>query len=125
MGETRVQFEIYGPEGKSIKLEALVDTAATFTKVPESVAVKLGLKAQYEAEVELGDGRILKRRLALAEVEIEGVRRPVLVAIGGEDEQILLGYTALEILGFKVNPVTGKLERTVAIEYLEAMADGR
>jgi predicted aspartyl protease len=48
-----------------------------------------------------------------------------LVAIGGEDEQILLGYTALEILGFKVNPVTGKLERTVAIEYLEAMADRR
>jgi clan AA aspartic protease len=117
MGETRVQFEIYGPEGKSIKLEALVDTAATFTKVPESVAVKLGLKAQYEAEVELGDGRILKRRLALAEVEIEGVRRPVLVAIGGEGERALLGYTTLEILGFKVNPVTGKLEKAVAIEY--------
>jgi clan AA aspartic protease len=124
MGETRVQFEIYGPEGKSIKLEALVDTAATFTKVPESVAVKLGLKAQYEAEVELGDGRILKRRLALAEVEIEGVRRPVLVAIGGEGERALLGYTTLEILGFKVNPVTGKLEKAVAIEYLETMACG-
>jgi len=98
--------------------------AATFTKVPESVTVKLGLKAQYEAEVELGDGRILKRRLALAEVEIEGVRRPVLFAIGGEGERALLGYTTLEILGFKVNPVTGKLEKTVAIEYLETMAGG-
>jgi predicted aspartyl protease len=117
MGETRAQFEIYGAEGKAIKLEAIVDTAATFTKIPRSVAVKLGLEARYEAEVELGNGRIIKRGLALAEVEIEGVRRPVLVAIGGEDEQALLGYTTLEILGFKANPVTGKPERTVAIEY--------
>jgi len=124
MGETRAQFEIHGADGKSMELEALVDTAATFTKVPESVAVKLGLKAQYEAEVQLSDGRILKRRLALAEVEIEGVRRPVLVAIGGEDEQALLGYTTLEIMGFKVNPITGKLEKTVAIEYVETMPGG-
>jgi predicted aspartyl protease len=28
----------------------------------------------------------------------------------------VIGYTTLEILGFKVNPVTGKLERTPAIE---------
>jgi len=117
MGETKARFEIYGANGKSAELEATVDTAATFTKVPESVAARLGLKAQYETEVELSDGRTIKRGLALAEVEIEGVRRPVLVAIGGEGERTLLGYTTLEILGFKVNPVTGKLEKTVAIEY--------
>lgn len=123
MGETKVRFEIHGADGKSMELEALVYTAATFTKVPESVATNLGLKAQYETEVELGEGRILKKGLALAEVEIEGVRRPVLVAIGGEGERPLLGYTTLEILGFKVKPLTGKLEKTVAIEYLEAMAE--
>lgn len=115
MGETRAQFEINGADGKAIQLEATVDTAATFTRVPESV--KLGLKAQYETEVELSDRRILERRLALADVEVEGARRPVLVAIGGEGERVLLGYTTLEVLGFKVNPVTGKLEKTVAIEY--------
>jgi len=117
MGETRARFRVYGPNGKSVELEAIVDTAATFTKVPRSTAMELGLKAGYEADVELGDGRILKRKLALAEVEIEGVRRPVLVAVGGEGERALLGYTTLEVLDFKVNPVTGKLERTVAIEY--------
>ncbi|MEM4216735.1 MAG: aspartyl protease family protein [Candidatus Methanomethylicaceae archaeon] len=117
MGETRAQFKIYGADGKAIELEAIVDTGATFTRVPEPLAVKLGLKAQYETEVELSDGRKIKRWLALAEVEIEGVRRPVLVAIGNEGEQALLGYTTLEILGFKVNPITGKLEKTVAIEY--------
>ena len=99
MGKTRAQFEIHAADGKAIELEAMVDTAATFTKVPESAAVKLGLKAQYETEVELSDGRILKRRLALAEVEIKGIRRPVLVAIGGEGERALPGYTTLEVLG--------------------------
>jgi len=32
-------------------------------------------------------------------------------------EKGLLGYTALEVLGFKVNPLTRRLEKTFAIEY--------
>lgn len=31
----------------------------------------------------------------------------------------IIGYTTLEILGFKVNPVTRRLEKTTAIEYRE------
>lgn len=115
MGETRAPFKIYGINGKVAELEALVDTGATFTKIPETAARELKLEAQYETEVELADGRRVKRGLALAEVELEGVRRPVLIAIGGE--RPLIGYTTLEVLGFKVNPITGKLERAIAIEY--------
>lgn len=119
MGETRARLKIYGPDGKAIELEALVDSGATFTKVPKEMADSLGLKSRYETEVELADGRRVKRGLAEAEVEVEGVRRPVLVAIGEEGERALIGYTTLELLGFKVNPITGKLERTPAIEYSE------
>ncbi|MEA3355721.1 MAG: aspartyl protease family protein [Candidatus Bipolaricaulota bacterium] len=117
MGETRAHFKIYGIDGEVAELEALVDTGATFTKIPESLASALGLQAKYETNVELADGRQVKRGLALAEVELEKVERPVLIAIGGEEEKPLIGYTTLEVLGFKVNPITGKLERTVAIEY--------
>jgi clan AA aspartic protease len=117
MGETRTAFKIYGIDGEAVELEAVVDTGATFTKIPESVVSKLGLEVKYEAEVELGDGRRVKRGLALAEVEIEEVKRAVLIAVGGKDERPLIGYTALEVLGFKVNPITGRLEKTVAIEY--------
>ena len=118
MGETRIHFKIYGTNGEVADLEAIVDTGATFSKIPESVAARLELEAKYETEVELGDGRVIGRRLTLAEVEIEEVRRPVLVAIG-EDEKPLIGYTTLELLGFKVNPITGKLERAMPIEYRE------
>jgi predicted aspartyl protease len=105
MGETRAQFEIYGAEGKAIKLEAIVDTAATFAKIPRSVAVKLGLEARYEAEVELGNGRIIKRGLALAEVEIEGVRRPVLVAIGGRTNRPCLAIPLWRFWASKRTPL--------------------
>jgi hypothetical protein len=61
----------------------------------------------------------LTRGLALGEVEIEGVKRPVLVAIGGDEEAPIIGYTALEILGFKVNQITRRLERTPAVELVD------
>ena len=116
MGETTVTLIIHGPEG-SAELRTLVDTGATFSKIPRSIVEKVGLEAEYETPVELGDGRIITRTLALAEVEVAGVRRPMLVALSEEAEAPLMGYTALEILGFKVNPVTRELEKTNAIEY--------
>ena len=115
--ETLAKFKVYGPNGRFAELEALVDTGATFTKIPKSIASKLGLQAKYATDVELGDKRIIRRELALGEVEIEDVRRSVLIAIGGDDERPLIGYTTLELLGFKINPITGKLEKTFAIEY--------
>lgn len=116
MGETKVWLKLYGPLG-SVELEALADAGATFTKIPKDTAAKLGLELRYEARVELADRRVITRRLALAEMEIEGVRRPALIAVAENEEGPLLGYTTLEALGFKVNPLTRKLEKTVAIEY--------
>jgi len=116
MGETVTTVRIYGRFG-STTIELLVDTGATFTKISKAIGEKVGLEAQYTTEVELSDGRVVERKLALAELEMEGVKRPVLVALSEDGEKVLLGYTALEVLGFKVNPVTRKLEKTFAIEY--------
>ena len=74
MGETRTPFKIYGMDGEAAELEAVVDTGATFTKIPIALASALGLQAKYETDVELGDGRIITRGLALAEVEIVTAR---------------------------------------------------
>ena len=37
--------------------------------------------------------------------------------VGGKSEPTLVGHTTLEIVGFKVNPVTGRLEKATAIEH--------
>ncbi len=116
MGQTHVDISIHGESG-SVVVTALADTAATFTKVPRVVFDEVGLEAAYEAEIEIGDGRTIRRQLALADVEIDGVCRPVLVSVGGDGEQPLVGYTTLETLGFKVNTVAHRLEPTPSIEY--------
>ena len=122
MGRTHVDIIIHS-ESSSAVVNALADTAATFTKVPRLVFDELGLEAAHEVEVEIDDGRTTRRQLALAEVEIDGVRRPVLVSAGGDREQPLVGYTTLETLGFKVNTIAHRLEPIPAIEYAEGRLD--
>ncbi len=74
-----------------------MDPGATFTKVPKEMADSLGLKFRYGTGAELADGRRVKRGLAgAAEVELEGVKRPVFVAIGEEGERALIGHTTLD-----------------------------
>ena len=116
VGQTHVDISIHGSFG-SVVLSALADKAATFTKVPRWVFDEAGLVATHEAEVEIGDGSTILRELALADVEIGGIRRPVLVAAGGAGERPLVGYTTLETLGFKVNTVAHTLEPAPPIEY--------
>ncbi|NAZ24138.1 MAG: hypothetical protein GU357_00045 [Thermofilum sp.] len=94
MGETRVKFRVYSG-GVFVELEGIVDTGATFTKIPMWVASKIGLQVMYKAEVMLGDGRTVTRGLAYGEVEMEGIRRLVPVAIGGDEEMPVIGYTTL------------------------------
>lgn len=57
----------------------------------------------------MADKRRVKARLYLAEVGAEGRRGPVFVAELDLPTPIL-GTYALETLGLKLNPVTGKLE---------------
>lgn len=116
MGETEVRVRVIGSKG-SAEFEAMVDTGATFTKIPKSSASEAGIEPKYEVDVKLVDGRVVQRMLGLADVELEGVRRPVLVAVSPDGERPILGYTALENLGFKVNPITRRLERARAVEY--------
>lgn len=115
MGIVFTKVKIYGTRGQK-ELDLMIDTGATFTKLPLSLADEIGIEWKDEVEVELSDGRVRKRKLGIAEAEIDGVRRTIPIT-AADDERAFVGYTALEILGFKVNPITQKLERTMAIEY--------
>lgn len=116
MGEVMARIKLRGPKG-SAELEALVDTGAPYTKIPPTLATCLGLEATYESWVDMEDGRVIQPWLALAEAEIEGVRRSILVTLGPEGDRPRIGYTTLAQLGLKVNPTTKRLEKTTPIEY--------
>ena len=76
---------------------------------PENVA-ELGLfETPFEVELTLADKRKVGSKLYLAEVEVEGRKGPALVA--ELDVAVpLLGVYALETLGLKPDPLTGRLE---------------
>ena len=118
MGEVLVKAKFFKND-KVEEVEAIVDTGSTFTKIPKNVADKLGIEGKEEVKVKIGDGKIISRKLDIVEIEIEGIKRQIYVTIGGESEVPVIGYTTLEILGLKVNPVEKKLEKVTAIELKE------
>ena len=118
MGETRVAVRVHGPKGFE-DVEMVADTGATLTMIPESVADAVGIARRGSVVVRLADGSTRAVPMGNAEVEIGGDRAPIRVLIGSEGVA-LLGLTALETLGLKVNPVERRLEPSVFGQYVLA-----
>lgn len=98
------------------ELELFVDTGSTFSKLPASELKSLGVRPSFEVETELGNGTIVRRSVGYVDLEVQGRRRLVPVAFGGLGERPLLGATALEILGFGVDPSQQALVPTRSFE---------
>ncbi|MGB9705316.1 MAG: aspartyl protease family protein [Pyrobaculum sp.] len=96
--------------GEVVFDEILVDTGATFTVLPLEVAEKL-IETPFTVELKLGDGRRVAARVYIAEVEIEGRRGPVRV-LAFQGAVPVIGVDTLETLGLRVDPTTGRLEKT-------------
>ncbi|AAL62843.1 MULTISPECIES: aspartyl protease family protein [Pyrobaculum] len=109
MGHVFVKAKFRG-KGEVVYDEILVDTGATFTVLPLEVADKL-IETPFTVELKLGNGEKVVAKVYVAEAEIEGRRGPVrIVAFKGAIP--VIGVDTLETLGLRVNPVTGKLEKT-------------
>lgn len=93
---------------RRISLKALVDTGATFPALPEDVVEKLGLLIHGEVEAETATGRE-KVKLAPAIIQLEDRSAASYVIVRPKDTTPLIGVVALEQMGYRVDPVTGKL----------------
>jgi predicted aspartyl protease len=87
----------------------LVDTAATLSWIPRTVLEKLGAAPFSRLPFILADGRRLERDITAVLLIVDGRKAPVEVAFGELGEEGVLGATALEGLGFLVDPVAKKL----------------
>jgi predicted aspartyl protease len=88
-------------------VEAVVDTGATFTEIQRSMAVRLGLVAEFRSRSRVGDGGVAEREVGPLQRSLGGLTATVPVVIDGEGDIPVLGATALEILGLWVDP-TGR-----------------
>lgn len=108
LGYTYVDLTVQGKVSRSIR--ALVDTGSAYVVLDSKTISEIGLyETPSNVELTLADKRKVKAKLYLAEVEAEGRRGPTFVAELNVPTPIMGAY-ALETLGLKPNPITGRLE---------------
>jgi clan AA aspartic protease len=87
----------------------LVDTGATLSWIQRDILQNLGVRPTDRLEFQLADGRVLQREVGAALFTIDGRTLAIPVAFGESGEESVLGATALEALGFAVDPVEQRL----------------
>ena len=113
LGHVHVDISVRGEKGERSVEKVLVDTGATYTILPLNVLEKVGAVKipPYTAPLELGDGRKVDAEVYAAAIKVGDRIGPGLI-LTFKDAKIVLGVQALEALGLRVDPTTGKLETT-------------
>jgi len=111
MGMFEVKVKMANPTAldRTVELLLLVDTGATLSWIPRAALESIGAIPVSRLPFSLADGRRLEREVAGVILAIDGRRAPVPVAFGEQGEEAVLGATALEALGFVVDPISKKL----------------
>ena len=92
-----------------VSVDAMVDTGATYTSLPESLLDELGIEREEKDIFELADNRLAEYSTGETRVRLEGRERTVSVIFGPDDATPLVGATTLEDLLLGVDPVARKL----------------
>ena len=112
MGHVHVVAKLTSPvTNESEVVESLVDTGATFTTIPVSLSDKLKLPHITKRKVRTASGEEELNESYLI-IEILGKKTTTPVLISKKPDRVLIGALTLEALAFKVDPKTGKLEKT-------------
>jgi len=116
VGATVVNVKVRGPRGE-VSLRALVDAGfyGDVITTPERVEAT-GIVYKYERIRRLPDGRIARVKFGGGEIQVQDSTTYGDVEVWEELKlpegvDALLGVTALEKLGYRVNPRTGELEK--------------
>ncbi|MBM4038828.1 MAG: clan AA aspartic protease [Planctomycetes bacterium] len=117
MGMTQVTVTVRNPANLRKAWDGLflVDTGAYDSMAPAKYLKKIGLTPMGERTYELADGRELKLKIAVAQLEFMGDIVGTTIAFGPDDAEPILGVTALESVGIEVDPRTQRLKRLPAV----------
>ena len=118
MGKTYADMIVNSPatEYRATFESVLVDTGATHTVIPASVAEDWGVEPLDDKPVAIrvADGRLVDAGLASVHISIPGYSNTPIpcVVFLWPNEKYLIGCTTLENHGLKVNPTAEKLEES-------------
>lgn len=107
-----VEVRLVSPTtSESVTTPALVDTGATFTVIPVALAEKLKLPHITRRRVVTASG-VVELPESYVIMELMGERTVTPVLISDKLDRVLVGLITLEALALKVDPKTGRLEKT-------------
>ena len=112
MGFIHVEVNVSNPADPDVSesVRVLVDTGATLSILPADMLERLGVRRRYRRRFQ-GFGGVVTRDTGTVNMSYENVEEGVTVVFGAEDDPPIMGVTALETLGFEVDPVNGRLNR--------------
>ncbi len=112
MGFIHIDVEVSNPASPDVSesVRVLVDTGATLSVLPSSMLERLGVLREERRQF-LGFGGTVTRDTGIVRMRYGGSSAGVFTVFGAEDDPPIMGVTALEVLGFEVDPVYGKLNR--------------
>jgi len=107
MGQFSVRVTVSHPSepARRTEVDLLVDTGATLTWVPREIVERLNVPRLRRRTFLVADGRAVERETAAAIVQLNGSEANVTVVVAEAGDGLLLGATALESLGFGVDPI--------------------
>lgn len=112
MGVFRYPVDVGASEhGPFERVDAVVDTGATYSQFPRSLLARLGVHPHDRAEFVLADGRTILRDLATVVLRLDGRTRYVLCTVGDNGTEPLIGATTLELFGLTADTVNRRLVR--------------
>ena len=112
MGVFAVPIEVGDAQGENFEaLEALVDSGATYTALPEALLRRLGVAAHARQPFLLADGRTVEREIGRTWLRIDGRMEMTIVVFGDEGSRPLLGAVTLEEFGLGIDPLKRELIR--------------
>ncbi len=110
MGTFRVALEIGDPAGSRWqKVDALVDTGASYTWVPRELLEGLGVRPQFKREFLTAGDSVIERDMGITMARWDGQVLPTLVVFGDEGSASMLGAYTLEGFSLAVDPVNKRL----------------
>ena len=109
MGAFRVALRVGNPRtGSTETVDALVDTGATYSMMPESMLRRLEIEPVRSRPFRIANGEMVEYQTAMASFSAGGSEGDASVVFGPED-QYLLGATTLEELLLTVDPIGRRL----------------
>ena len=111
-GSVHVNVGLSNPSepGRAEEVRVLVDTGATLSVLPSGLLDHLGIQRTSQRRLR-GFGGVITRDTGTVNMTYDGEVAGVTAVFGEDNDPTVMGVTALESLGFNVNPVAGELTR--------------